>query len=214
MGLMLYFLRHGQTAYSTTGGYCGKLENDPGLTPEGYQMAQAFAEAYGKLPWKAIYVSPLYRTRETVRPLCEKVGVPMRLREGLQEIGYGQWEGMHPKQIDRQDHDLYVKWLTDPAWNAPPDGERGIDIARRSSQVLEEIQETHQTGNILIVSHKATIRIMLCGLLGIDIKYYRDRFLMPVAALSLVELTTTGPLIHFIGDRSHLNDYLRALPST
>ncbi len=177
-------------------------------------MAQAFAEAYNKLSWKAIYVSPLYRTRETVRPLCEKVGVPMQLREGLQEIGYGQWEGMHPNDIDRSYHDLYVKWLTDPAWNAPPEGERGIDIARRSSQVLQEIQETHKTGNILIVSHKATIRIMLCGLLGIDIKYYRDRFLMPVAAVSLVELTATGPLIHFIGDRSHLNSYLRALPST
>ncbi|ACB53511.1 phosphoglycerate mutase [Crocosphaera subtropica ATCC 51142] len=214
MALMLYFLRHGQTAYSQTGGYCGKIENDPGLTPEGHQMAQAFAKAYGHLPWTAIYVSPLYRTRETVKPLCEKVGVPMQLRPGLQEIGYGKWEGMHPDDIDRYYHDRYVRWLTDPAWNAPPEGERGIDIARRSSQVLEEIEQTHDDGNILIVSHKATIRIMLCGLLGIDIKYYRDRFLMPVAALSLVELTSTGPLIHFLGDRSYLNDYLQSLPST
>ncbi|MEA5534214.1 histidine phosphatase family protein [Crocosphaera sp. XPORK-15E] len=214
MSLMLYFLRHGQTAYSETGGYCGKLENDPGLTPEGQAMAQAFADTYANVPWTAIYVSPLYRTRQTAKPLCDVVGLPMQLRPGLQEIGYGKWEGMHPTDIDQQYHDLYVKWLTDPAWNAPPEGERGIDIARRSSQVLQEIEETYQTGNILIVSHKATIRIMLCGLLGIDIKYYRDRFLMPVAALSLVELTISGPLIHFIGDRSHLNDYLRSLPNT
>ena len=214
MGLMLYFLRHGQTAYSKTGGYCGKIENDPGLTPEGQEMAQAFANTYADFPWKAIYVSPLYRTRETAKPLCDAVGLPLQLREGLQEIGYGKWEGMHPKDIDRQYHDLYVRWLTDPAWNAPPEGGRGIDIAGRSSQVLEEIEQTHETGNILIVSHKATIRIMLCGLLGIDVKYYRDRFLMPVAALSLVELTSSGPLVHFIGDRFHLNDYLRSLPNT
>ncbi|MEA5508617.1 histidine phosphatase family protein [Crocosphaera sp. UHCC 0190] len=214
MGLMLYFLRHGQTAYSKTGGYCGKLENDPGLTPEGDEMAKAFADTYANLPWTAIYVSPLYRTRQTAKPLCEAIGLRMQLRPGLQEIGYGKWEGMHPTDIDQQYHDLYVKWLTDPAWNAPPGGERGIEIARRSSKVIEEIEQTYQTGNILIVSHKATIRIMLCGLLGIDIKYYRDRFLMPVAALSLVELTISGPLIHFIGDRSHLNDYLRSLPNT
>ena len=72
---MLYFLRHGQTAYSKTGGYCGKIENDPGLTPEGYQMAQSFAQAYLHLSWNAIYVSPLYRTRETIRPLCHLIRI-------------------------------------------------------------------------------------------------------------------------------------------
>lgn len=215
MGLMLYFLRHGQTAYSKTGGYCGRLENDPGLTPEGLEMAQAFADTYCSLPWKAAYVSPLRRTIQTATPLCEAVGLTMNLREGLQEIGYGLWEGMHPDEINRQFHDLYTRWLTDPAWYAPPGGERGIDIYRRSSEVIDEIKYTHgDEDHILIVSHKATIRIILCGLLGIDIGRYRDRFDMPVAALSLVELTERGPLFHFIADRSHLNDYLRLLPST
>jgi alpha-ribazole phosphatase len=215
MGLMLYFLRHGQTAYSKTVGYCGKLENDPGLTPEGQDMAQAFADNYSTLSWQGVYVSPLRRTIETAKPLCEAVGLKMHLREGLQEIGYGKWEGMHPDDIDKQFHDLYVRWLTEPAWNAPPGGERGIDIARRGSKVLQEIEQTHDSeGNILIVSHKATIRIILCSLLGIDIKHYRDRFLMPVATLSLIEMTHRGPLVHFIGDRSHLSPYLRSLPNT
>ena len=106
MGLRLYFLRHGQTAYSQTGGYCGKIETYPGLTPGGYQMAQSFADVYAHIPWEAIYVSPLYRTRETIRPLCEKIGVSMQLREGLQEFGYGQWVGMLPYDIDRDYHVL------------------------------------------------------------------------------------------------------------
>ncbi len=67
------------------------------------------------------------------------------------------------------------------------DGERAIDIARRSSEVIEEIEKTYQNGNVLIVSHKATIRIMLCSLLGIDVGRYRDRIDMPVAAVSIVE---------------------------
>lgn len=211
---MLYFLRHGQTAYSKTGGYCGTPENDPGLTPEGMEMAQAFADAYCFLTWKAIYVSPLKRAILTATPLSLAVGIPLQIREGLQEIGYGKWEGMHPKEVDRQFHALYVRWLTDPAWTAPPGGERGIDIARRSWQVLEEIEQTHSGGNILLVSHKATIRIMLCSLIGIDVGRYRDRFTMPVAALSIVELGDRGPLFHAIAIRSHLNEYLRSLPST
>jgi probable phosphoglycerate mutase len=214
MALMLYFLRHGQTAYSLTGGYCGTAENDPGLTPEGIQMAESFAQAYGSLLWTAIYVSPLRRTRQTAKPLCELVGLEMQRRDGLKEINYGQWEGMHPKEVDRAFHDEYVRWLTDPAWSAPSGGEKGVDIARRSSQVLQEIEHTYTEGNILLVSHKATIRIMLCTLMGIDIGRYRDRFSLPVGALSIVELGNRGPLFHIISDRSYLDDYLRSLPST
>ncbi|MCA2641029.1 MAG: histidine phosphatase family protein [Microcystis aeruginosa Ma_QC_Ch_20071001_S25] len=214
MCLMLYFLRHGQTAYSKTGGYCGTPENDPGLTAEGIEMAEEFADVYRSLPWRAAYVSPLQRAIQTAKPLCEAVGLKLEIRQGLQEIGYGLWEGMHPNDIDRQYHDLYVRWLTDPAWNAPPNGERGIDIARRSAAVLEEIEHTHSDGNILIVSHKATIRIMLCSLMGIDVGRYRDRFEMPVAAVSIVELGSRGPLFHGISLRSHLSEYLRSLPCT
>jgi alpha-ribazole phosphatase len=46
MGVFLYFLRHGQTAYSLTGGYCGMPENDPGLTAEGVALATEFADPY------------------------------------------------------------------------------------------------------------------------------------------------------------------------
>lgn len=214
MSVTLYFLRHGQTAYSKTGGYCGTPENDPGLTPEGVQMAEAFAEAYRSLPWQAIFVSPLHRAIQTATPLAKAVGLKMQIREGLKEIAYGKWEGMHPQEIDQLFHDLYVAWLTDPAWTAPPGGERAIDIARRSSQVIEEIEHNYDHGNILLVSHKATIRIILCSLMGIDVGRYRDRFDMPVAAVSIVELTSRGPLFHKIADRSHLNDYLRSLPNT
>lgn len=214
MSLFLYFLRHGQTAYSLTGGYCGAPEHDPGLTWEGVQMAKSFAEAYARTPWTAIYASPLRRATETARPLSELVGLEMQLQPGLREITYGKWEGLTPAEVDQQFHDEYVRWLTDPAWNAPTGGERGVDIARRTEQVLDEIEQRYGDGHILLVSHKATIRIMLCLLLGIDVGRYRDRFAMPVAAVSIVELTSRGPQFHVIGDRSHLNDELRSLPST
>ena len=143
-------------------------KNDPGLTLEGQEMAQAFADAYCSIHWLAAYVSPLKRAIQTAMPICTHAGLKMQLRKGLQEIDYGKWEGMHPDEITEKYHDDYVRWLTDPAWNAPPDGERGIDIARRASLVLEEIEHSYHEGNVLLVSHKATIRIMLCELMGID----------------------------------------------
>jgi probable phosphoglycerate mutase len=215
MGLKLYLLRHGQTAYSETGGYCGSSANDPGLTPSGIEMAEAFAKVYTAVPWTAILVSPLRRTIETAKPISELSGVPIELKAELREIAYGKWEGLHPTVVDREFHDDYVRWLTDPAWHAPPGGEKAVDIALRVWQLLQEIQQTYTDGNnLLLVSHKATIRILLCVLLGIDVGRYRDRFDMPVGALTIVELGDRGPFFRVIGDRCHLPEHLRLLPST
>ncbi|MEJ2656575.1 MAG: histidine phosphatase family protein [Desulfobacterales bacterium] len=212
MGLTLYFLRHGETKASRTGGYCGVLDVD--LTSEGLQMAKEFAAAYKALSWTAVYCSPLRRSMDTARPLCDAVGLEMQLRDGLKEIAYGQWEGKTPDEVNRRFHDEYVRYLADPGWNKPTRGERGVDVARRSSVVLEEIERAHPEGNILVVSHKATIRIMLCSLLGIDVGRYRDRIGMPVASLSVVEMTDQGPLLKSLGDRSHLQETLRLRPGT
>jgi probable phosphoglycerate mutase len=212
MSLIIYFLRHGETTASQTGGYCGTL--DPDLTPAGYEMAEDFADAYKSLPWVAVFSSPLRRAVATAKPLCEAAGIRMQLKEGLKEIAYGQWEGKTPEEVNHEFHDDYVRWLTDPGWNAPTGGQRGIDVARRSSLVLEEIEKTCITGNVLVVSHKATTRIMLCSLLGIDVGRFRDRLGMPVATISIVEIATHGPLLHMLGDRSYLRESLRKRAGT
>jgi len=205
--LKLYFLRHGETVSSKSGTYCGILDID--LTPSGYEMAQDFATAYQDLSWQAIFTSSLKRTQQTAQPLAEKLGLKIQIREGLREIYYGQWEGKTPHEVNTEYHDDYVSWLADPGWNSPTGGEKGIDIARRSSEVLEEIESTYKEGNVLVVSHKATIRIMLCSLLGIDLGRFRDRISIPVASVSIVEMGERGPLIEVMGDRSHLRNELR-----
>lgn len=212
MSLTLYFLRHGETRVSRTGGYSGVLDVD--LTREGHQMAEDFAAAYKSAPWAAVFCSPLRRAMDTARPLSTSVGLEIQQREGLTEISYGLWEGKTPEEVNRLFHDEYVSWLADPGWYAPTVGERGVDIARRSSMVLEEIERTYPSGNVLVVSHKATIRIILCSLLGIDVGRYRDRIDMPVAALTIVEITGQGPLLKVLGDRAHLRESLRLRPGT
>ena len=207
MGLIIYFLRHGETTCSQAGHYCGTLE--PDLTPEGHEMARDFAAAYKDFAWKAVFCSPMKRTVATAQPLCEAVGITPHLREGLKEIAYGLWEGKTAEEVNREFHDEYVRWLADPGWNAPTGGEKGVDIARRVSPVLEEIEQTCPTGNVLVVSHKATVRIMLCSLLGIDIGRFRDRLDVPVASVSIVEMMEQGPLLRVLADRSHLRKSLR-----
>lgn len=115
MSLNLYLLRHGETVYSRTGGYCGEL--DPELTEVGTLMAEAFADVYRKRSWQAVYVSPMKRTIATAKPLCDAVGMEMQLRDGLKEIRYGKWEGQTPEFVKQNYAEDYTRWLTEPAWN-------------------------------------------------------------------------------------------------
>ena len=213
MALTLYFLRHGQTELSRDDTFCGS-GLDPELTPDGYQMAQAFAEGYSKIQWQAIYTSNLKRTISTARPLCDRIAMASSPRSELNEIGYGEWEGLTKSAVDQTFHDDYIRWLADPAWHAPTGGELAVAIARRGMKLIEEIKEHCSSGNVLIVSHKATIRIMLCALLGVDVGRFRYRFVCPTGSVSIVEFSWEGPLLRALADRSHFSDALKELPGT
>jgi broad specificity phosphatase PhoE len=213
MSLTLYFLRHGQTALSRDDVFCGS-GLDPELTPEGLQMAHAFAAAYRAKPWLAVYSSGLRRAIDTARPLCDALGITGQVRPDLNEIGYGKWEGQTREKVAREHHDDYVSWLADPAWHAPTDGELAITVATRSLRVIDEIKSQFTDGNVLIVSHKATLRIILCSLLGIDVGRFRYRLGCPVGSVSVVEFSLEGPLLHSLADRSHLSASLQALQGT
>lgn len=213
MSLHLHLLRHGQTPFSRDNVFCG-AGLDPELTPDGLTMARTFAAAYKSTTWNAIYASPLRRTVATAQPLCDATGLKMELRDDLKEIHYGQWEGKSVETVNRENHDDYIRWSADPAWNAPTGGEPAVAIAHRSLSVIEEIRQRFNDGRVLVVSHKATIRIILCGLLGIDVGRFRYRLGCPVGSVSVVEFTAEGPLLHALADRSHLDEKLRTLPGT
>ncbi|MEO1148690.1 MAG: histidine phosphatase family protein, partial [Cyanobacteria bacterium J06638_22] len=79
---------------------------------------------------------------------------------------------------------------------------------------IADIEEKHTTGNVLVVSHKTTIRIILCSLLGIDLGRYRDRIEMQAASLSVVTIGAHGPLLQRLGDRSYMSQELRERAGT
>lgn len=213
MTLRLYLLRHGQTAMSRASLFCGR-GLDPALTDDGVAMAEAFAAAYRMEPWTAIYSSPLERAVATATPLATAVRRQIEQREELAEIDYGEWDGHTAEVVARDWHDEYERWAADPAWNPPTGGETAIALARRMTNVIEEITGAHMDGNVLVVSHKASIRVLLCALLGVDVGRFRYRFGCPVGAVSIVEFGTHGPLATAVADRSHLDARSRRLEGT
>jgi broad specificity phosphatase PhoE len=193
--------------------FCGR-GLDPDLTPEGVAMAEAFANAYRRDQWTAIYSSPLARAMTTATPLAAAVKLSVEQREGLAEIDYGVWDGLPTSEVDARWHDEYERWTADPAWNPPTNGETAIALAQRMAHVIEEITGAHLDGNVLVVSHKASIRVLLCALLGVDVGRFRYRFGCPVGSVTIVEFGSHGPLAMAVADRSHLDPHLRGLTGT
>jgi len=210
--LKIYFVRHGQTALSRGNLFCGS--SNPNLTPDGRQMAEALSEYYADTKWAAIYASPMKRTIATATPIAKRIGLNIRTDKGLKEISYGKWEGHTVEEVQRRWHEDYIKWLADPGWNAPTSGETANQIAARAMPVIGGIRAKHKDGNVMVVSHKATIRIILCSFLGVDVGRFRYRLGAPVSSVSSVEFGHHGPLIKVLGDTSHLPDRLRKLPGT
>jgi probable phosphoglycerate mutase len=138
----------------------------------------------------------------------------MQLREGLKEIHYGKWEGKTQEYVKQHFAEDYMRWLAEPAWNPPTDGETSVQIASRSSLVIAEIEEKYPDGTVLVVSHKATIRVILCSLLGIDLGRYRDRIDMPAASISIIRFDVHGPMLQVLGDRAYMGEQLRARVGT
>lgn len=213
MALTIYFLRHGQTPFSRENRVAG-AGTDVGLTSEGEAMAIEFAKAYSDIRWQGIFCSPLLRTRLTAGPLIDRLRMEVQLRPGLRDIEMGSWEGRELSDIKENSPKEYIAWEKDPATNAPPGGETAIQIAMRARTVIQEIRDRYPDGNVLVVSHKATIRIALCDLLGIDLSLFRARLACPVCSVAVVEFGPQGALLVSIGDRNYMSAKLRELPGT
>ncbi len=205
--LNLYLLRHGETEFSQSGGFCGNTDAE--LTSSGKEMAKQFADAYKDFDWHAIYSSPLQRAVATATPIASARGLEIQKRDGLKEINYGNWEGKNQSFVLQNYASDYKNWLREPGWNSPTGGENAFEISERAMSVFFEIKAKYDTGNILVVSHKATIRILICTLMGIELGRYRDRINTLTASLSLIKMNEHGPLLDLLNDRSHLSSELR-----
>lgn len=130
-----------------------------------------------------VYASPLTRAMETARLACREPHPTPDLRE----IAHGHWEGLTRAEADQRFPREIAAWEEDPFTFAPQGGESGVSVLARALPVIREIVERHEGNQVLVVSHKATLRLILCSLLGIDAKGYRDRLDQSPACLNVVD---------------------------
>jgi len=210
--LSLYLVRHGQTDYSRGNTFCGAI--DPPLNATGQAMAEALAARYGDAEWAGIYASPLLRARQTAAPVAARAGVTVEHDDGLREIAYGGWEGRAEEEVERSEPEAFHAWSQNPGLVSPPGGETAYQIAARALPAIARIRDRHPSGKVLVVSHKATCRILVCALVGIDLNLFRARVSQPVASVTIIDIKKNGPMLRVLGDTSHLPAELAAAEGT
>jgi len=185
MATRLYLVRHGATQLTAEDRFSGAVGVD--LSKEGRAQARRLAKRLADEKISAVYCSPLSRTVETAAILAEPHKLPLIHRDGLKEINHGRWEGLTRVEVESKFPDEYAAWEADPFTFAPQDGESGVGVLARALPVIRQIVVSHAGQDVIVVSHKATLRILLSSLLGFDARGYRDRLDQSPACLNVID---------------------------
>lgn len=206
MTTRLYLVRHGATPLTAEDRFSG-AENVH-LSKEGRAQATRLAQRLQDDSIHAIFCSPLDRTLETASIIAKPHGLTSLSKDGLREISHGHWEGLSRTEVEEQFPEEYIAWESDPFTFAPEGGESGISVLARALPVIREIVVTHKDKNVLVVSHKATLRLVLSSLLGFDARGYRDRLDQAPACLNILDFKdTVRARLMLFNDISHYADH-------
>lgn len=202
MTTRLYLVRHGETQLTAENRFSGDVGVD--LSEEGRAQVQSLAARLASETIAAVYCSQLSRAVETAAILSAPHALTPMLRDGLREISHGRWEGLTRREVEERFVAEYEAWEADPFTFAPVGGESGVSVLARALPVIREIVVTHAGQSVLLISHKATLRLLLSSLLGFDARGYRDRLDQSPACLNVLDCK--GPVqarLMLFNDISH-----------
>lgn len=167
--MRLVLMRHGETDWNKMGKIQGVT--DTSLNENGRKAAIECAERLinGKYAFTAVYSSPLKRAFETGKIVAEKFNIPISKKEALKELCFGKFEGLSWNDVRENYLSEFEYWNTHRKYAAPPEGESYFHKSVESIAALKEIvKENPEDADILIVSHSATMKAILCPIKHVD----------------------------------------------
>jgi probable phosphoglycerate mutase len=195
----LVLVRHAHTDAAgkrLTGQAAGVHLNERGRT-----QAERLVERLQGLSIRAIYSSPLERSRETAAPLARALGVPVRVRRGLTEVGYGKWTGRSISSLRRTR--LWRQVMASPSTVRFPGGESLLEVQDRAVTEVQEIAKAHPRDVVVAVSHADVIRLVVAHMAGMHADLLH-RLVVDPASVTVFELGDGVPLLLRVNDTGEL----------
>jgi probable phosphoglycerate mutase len=201
----ILLVRHGGTTATADDRFAGS--SDVLLSESGIEQARRLGERLKDVRIDAAYCSNLTRAIDTSAQITRlHPGLSATVAPALREIDHGHWEGMRHKEVERRFANEYAAWTFDPLDYCIPGGESGRSVLKRASSEVQRIISAHPGQTVLIVSHKATNRLLLAHWLGFDPRTYRQRLAQDTCCLNIILFGAVGDggaFVVLVNDTSH-----------
>lgn len=182
----LALIRHATTA--ATGKRLGG-RTEASLDDGGRAQADATAERLAGLPLKAVYASPLARTRETAEIVARPHGLEVVAEEGLLEVEYGRWTDRPLKQVARTK--LWPVIQARPSLVRFPEGETIRAAQLRAVDAVEHLVARHPRHLVAAVTHADVIKTVVAFYVGQPLDLFQRLHISP-ASVTVLQLSPGG----------------------
>jgi broad specificity phosphatase PhoE len=177
-------LRHG----ACDGGEIFRGSTNVTLTETGWQQMRTALAAHGG--WDRVVSSSLQRCADFAGQFAEQNSLPLRIENDFREFSFGDWEGRRIADIEREHGDLLRNFWNDPLRFSPPNAEPLNEFRLRVMNAADKILREHRGEHVLLISHGAVIRMMLCEWLQMSMNAF-STFSVPYASLSRIRIYHT-----------------------
>ncbi|MCF6208251.1 MAG: histidine phosphatase family protein [Ghiorsea sp.] len=143
-----------------------------------------------------IITSPLSRCAKPALSWAEQAGIPCVIEPAIQELSYGDWEGLTAEQIENATPGMLQAWRQDPTQMTPPNGESMLDFSKRIQVFLNHLIQEHEQGHVLLVAHSGSIRMLIAHALQAPIVSTRH-LSMPYACWSRLKVDNGNLSLQF-----------------
>lgn len=202
----LIFIRHCETVANRENIFRGRM--DFPLNENGFRQAESLAQELLRFKIDVIYSSPLVRAMDTAKPIAREQKKDIITEPDITNISLGSWEGVSHKEISEKFPKMYHLWRTEPERLKIPGGETLSDVQKRSVSAVQHIVSLHNGKTIAIVSHRAVLKPLIAGLIGIKQPYFW-KIHIDNASYSIVHYTALrGYMLYQLNWNRHLSDFV------
>lgn len=180
------------------------------LSEKGIGQAEAVGVRLAGLPVRAVYASPIERTRQTAEHIAGHHGLGVRELPGVIEADYGEWTGGTIAELAKTD--LWRTVQIVPSRARFPGGESIAEMQSRMVTALEEVIAAHPGELIVVVSHADPIKAAIAHFSGVHLDLFQ-RVIVSPASVTVFELGPFGAALVKCNDTGSL-DELIPKPST